>query len=67
MYDAQVNHVNCVNQHTHCVKKINQKLQRISWNSVLFVIPGRIKNRAAHSENFLGGLVWTGNLEFRLQ
>ena len=29
---------------------------------------GRIKTRAAaHSENFLGGLVCTGNLAFRLQ
>ena len=27
----------------------------------------RIKKRAAHSENFLGGLVRTGNLAFRLQ
>ena len=29
--------------------------------------PGRIKKRAAHSENFLGGLVCTRNLAFRLQ
>ena len=29
--------------------------------------PERIKKRAAHSENFLGGLVCTGNLAFRLQ
>ena len=29
--------------------------------------PGRIKKRAAHSENFLGGMVCTGNLAFRLQ
>ena len=29
--------------------------------------PGRIKKRAAHSENFLGGLVCTRNLSFRLQ
>ena len=28
---------------------------------------GRIKKRAAHSENFLGGLVCSGNLAFRLQ
>ena len=27
----------------------------------------RIKKRAAYSENFLGGLVCTGNLAFRLQ
>ena len=27
---------------------------------------GRIKKRAAHSENFLGRLVCTGNLAFRL-
>ena len=30
-------------------------------------ISGRIKKRAAHSENFLGGLVCTRNLAFRLQ
>ena len=30
-------------------------------------LPGRIKKRAAHSENFLGGLVCTRNLAFRLQ
>ena len=34
------------------------------WKSVA---PGRIKKRAAHSENFLGGLVCTRNLAFRLQ
>ena len=28
---------------------------------------GRIKKRAAHSENFLGGLVCMGDLAFRLQ
>ena len=28
--------------------------------------PGRIKKRAVHSENFLEGLVCTGNLAFRL-
>ena len=28
---------------------------------------GRIKKRAAHSENFLGGLVCTRDLAFRLQ
>ena len=31
------------------------------------VQPGWIKKRAAHSEKFLGGLVCTGNLAFRLQ
>ena len=31
------------------------------------VFPGRIKKRAAHSENFLGGLVCMRNLAFRLQ
>ena len=31
------------------------------------VSSGRIKKRAAHSENFLGRLVCTGNLAFRLQ
>ena len=30
-------------------------------------LPERIKKRAAHSENFLGGQVCKGNLAFRLQ
>ena len=31
------------------------------------LLPGRIKKRAAHSENVLGGLVCTRNLAFHLQ
>ena len=32
-----------------------------------FWIPARIKKRAAHFWSFLGGLLCTGNLAFRLQ
>ena len=55
--------VSDVNQHFHELKQS----QKIIGSKNGSCEPGRIKKRAAHSENFLGGLVCTRNLAFRLQ
>ena len=57
--------------------QLQRKVALIRWtntayaahihSSALCDVPWRIEKGAAHSENFLGGLVCTGNLAFRLQ